>query len=201
MYEVCIVTIPAFTGEGLLPAFDYSATFEELRASHLVTGEGVNSKAWDSKWRAHLVNNLEVLVGQLWLVGVDQIFIDGSFVEEKDHPNDIDGYFECDIREFVSGRLADALNQLDRYKVWTWDRSSRRKHRGSAKAQLPMWHRYHVELYPDYGQPSGILDEHGNRQKFPAAFRKTRGDGRPKGIIRIVKSRDIEGGRTTEGAT
>lgn len=192
------MSIPAFTEEGLLPPFDHQATFDELRVSHLVTGAGVNSKTWDTTWRAHLVDNLEVMVGQLWAVGVDRIYIDGSFVEDKDHPNDIDGYFECTTRDIVSNRLKDALNDLDPYKVWTWDQASRRTHRGSAKAQLPMWHRYRVELYPHYGQPSGIFDEHGNQMMFPAAFRKTRGDGRPKGIIRIIKPRDTEGGQATE---
>jgi len=190
MREVPAMAIPMFTAEGLLPPFDHTATFSELRASHLVTGEGVNSQTWDKKWRARLVDNLEVLVGQLWLVGIDQIFIDGSFVEEKDHPNDIDGYFECDRREFLSGKIATALNDLDPYKVWTWDRTSRRKHRGSAKAQLPMWHRYRVELYPHIGQVTDLRDEHGNPQQFPAAFRKTRGDGRPKGIVKIIKERE-----------
>ena len=28
---------------------------------------------------------------QLWQVGVHEVFADGSFVEEKAHPNDIDG--------------------------------------------------------------------------------------------------------------
>jgi len=80
------MSIPPFTSEGLLPPFDHTATLDELRASHLVTGEGVDSHTWDRKWRAYLVNNLEVLVGQLWQVGIDQIYVDGSFVEQKDHP-------------------------------------------------------------------------------------------------------------------
>jgi hypothetical protein len=181
------MAIPPFTSEGLLPVFDHPATLTELRASHLVTGKGVQSEAWDKKWRAQLVDNLEVLVSQLWQVEVDQIYINGSFVEEKDHPNDIDGYFECDRRALLSGRLETALNDLDPHKTWTWDPASRRKHRGSTKAQLPMWHRYRVELYPDIGLPTDILDQHGNRLTFPAAFRKTRGDGRPKGIIKITK--------------
>jgi len=102
------MAIPAFTSEGLLPAFDHKATLTELRESHLVTGEGVESATWDKQWRALLVDNLEVLVGQLRQVGIDQIYIDGSFVEEKDHPNDIDGYFECTPRELLSppGRRA-----------------------------------------------------------------------------------------------
>jgi hypothetical protein len=120
-------------------------------------------------------------------VGVDGIFIDGSFVEAKDHPNDIDGYFECDLLRFATGALERDLNALDPYKAWTWDPRSRRPHRNSAKAQLPMWHIYHVELYPHYGQPSGILDQHGHPRQFPAAFRRTRSGNHPKGILRIVR--------------
>lgn len=50
-----------------------------------------------------------------------------------------------------------------------------------------MWHEYHVELYPHVGQPSGIKDEFGNDQLFPAAFRKDRKTNRQKGIIKIIK--------------
>ena len=127
------------------------------------------------------------MVHELWDVGIDQIYIDGSFVEEKAHPNDIDGYFECDLMELATGELERKLNALDPYKIWTWDSSSRKPYRGFTKKQLPMWHRYRVELYPHFGQPSGILDEHGNQQQFPAAFRKTRDSFLPKGIVKIIK--------------
>jgi len=50
-----------------------------------------------------------------------------------------------------------------------------------------MWHKYRVELYPHYGQSSGITDIHGNPEMFPAAFRKDRTTGKEKGIIKIVK--------------
>jgi len=46
-----------------------------------------------------------------------------------------------------------------------------------------MWHQYRVELYPHYGQNSGITDVHGNPEMFPAAFRKDRTTGKEKGII------------------
>ena len=179
--------IPAFTPEGLLPALDIPSTLVELRASHLVTGEGNPSTTWDSAWRARLVDNLAILVAQLWQVGITEIYVDGSFVEDKDHPNDIDGYFHCEVRRLTSGDLERELNALDPYKVWTWAPSSRRPARNSAKAQLPMWHRYRVELYPHIGLPAGIRDRHGNDQQFPAAFRRTRGDDRPKGIVKIVR--------------
>ena len=158
-----------FNKDGLLPPEDYELTLNELRASVLVRGPQ-NENPWDVKWRLFLVDNLEALVQELWDVGIDQIYIDGSFVEEKAHPNDIDGYFECDLMELATGELERKLNALDPYKIWTWDSSSRKPYRGFTKKQLPMWHKYRVELYPHFGQPSGILDEHGNQQQFPAAF-------------------------------
>lgn len=161
-----------FTSEGLLPPGDYPMTLIELRESFLVTGHGVGSSAWDAAWRGFLVDNLAVLVSQLWEVGTDQIFIDGSFVGDIDHPHDIDGYFECDIRYFATGQLERDLNVLDSYHVWTWDPSSRLPDVNSAKRQLPMWHRYRVELYPHFpGVPCGIKDQNGHDLEFPSAFR------------------------------
>lgn len=142
---------------------------------------------WDSEWRLFLVDRLEVLVRQLWEVGLDEIYINGSFVEKKPHPNDIDGYFNCKLERLATGDLSTELNKLDPYKIWTWDPNSRRPYRGYAKKQLPMWHRYRVELYPNYGQSFGALDEHGHQLLFPSAFRRTRYSEEPKGIIRIIK--------------
>jgi hypothetical protein len=48
-----------------------------------------------------------------------------------------------------------------------------------------MWHQYRVELYPHYGQPSGIRDRFGNEIEFPSAFRMSRRDGKPGGIVKI----------------
>lgn len=177
-----------FNEAGLLPPRDYELTLNQLRESILIRGPK-NDKPWDIKWRLFLVDQLEALVQQLWEVGIKKIYIDGSFVEEKAHPNDIDGYFECDLMELASGELERKLNALDPYKIWTWDSHSRKPYRGYTKRQLPMWHRYRVELYPHYGQPSGIFDEYGNQQQFPAAFRKTRDTFLPKGIVKIMELR------------
>lgn len=57
------------------------------------------------------------MVGQLWQVGITEIFIGGSFVEDKDHPNDIDGYFVSDLRFLASGDLQRQLNLLDPHSV------------------------------------------------------------------------------------
>ena len=92
--------IPFFQPNGLLPPGDYEVSFEELRRSILADGpSGISDdSSWDGDWRKRLVDNLEILTKQLWQVGVRDIYADGSFTEDKDHPNDIDGYFVCGLR-------------------------------------------------------------------------------------------------------
>jgi hypothetical protein len=175
---------PVFDADGLLPPIDYEMSFNELRDSILVRGSGEPdaSPSWDSRWRQKLVNSLQVLTEQLWTVGVRDIFADGSFAEDKDHPNDIDGYFACDLRQLASGELERSLNLLDPYKVWTWDPASRKPFRGYPKKQ------YRVELYPHIpglGGSSGILDKYGNELEFPSAFRQSRRNGKPRGIVKL----------------
>lgn len=175
--------IPQFDADGFLPPGDYEASFEDLRSSVLVIGPP-GALDWDRAWRAMLVDNLEILTRQLWQAGIEDVFADGSFAEDKDHPNDIDGYFVCDRTRLANGDLQRELNLLDPHKVWTWDPASRRPYRGD-KRQLPMWHHYRVELYPHFGQITGIRDEFGNDLEFPAAFRKSRRGHRQRGIIKI----------------
>lgn len=185
------MALPPFDADGLLPPGDYPMTFEELRKSHLVRRSLTSGDGWDEAWRLRLVDNLEVLVRQLWAVGIANVFIDGSFVEDKDHPNDIDGYFECDVMHLATGDLVRQLNALDQHKVWTWDPKSRKPSTISAKKQLPMWHRYQIELYPHYGQNSGIKDPFGNELQFPSAFRLSRRSQHQKGIIKILESEHV----------
>ena len=177
----------SFTTDGLLPPGDYELTVAELRESLLVRGviEAKNS-TWDTAWRAKLVDNLSIMVGDLHAVGIREIWINGSFVEQKDHPNDIDGYFPCDLAYLASGRLEEDLNKINPRGIWTWDPTSRRPHRGYPKLQLPMWHAYRVELYPHVGQLTGIRDRHGHELEFPSAFRQSRFDGAAKGIVKLI---------------
>jgi len=178
--------LPPFDFDGLLPAGDYPLTLDELVRSQLVIGPNPTDLSdWDVPWRRQLVENLGILVRQLWRVGVNEIFVDGSFVEDKEHPNDIDGYFECELARLASGELERELNLLDPHQVWTWDPASRRPYPGHSKRQLPMWHQYRVELYPHYGQPCGIRDQYGHELEFPSAFRRSRQSGKPRGIIKI----------------
>jgi hypothetical protein len=78
--------------------------------------------------------------------------------------------------------LEARLQLLD--PIWTWDTDSRYIPPESSKRQLPMWHKYRVELFPHVGQPTGILDPFGNQLMFPSAFRLSR-SFKPKGIVKI----------------
>ncbi len=165
-----------FNKDGLLSPADYDLTIRELKNSIFVNGPKSEAEHWDILWRRKLVDNLEILVKQLWKVGVENIFIDGSFVENKVHPNDIDGYFECEVKDFK--KMIDKLNKLDPHHSWIWPNVGKPL----------MWHVYRVELYPHYGQFCGIDDVTGYPLKFPAAFRQSR-DFKPKGIVRIIRDR------------
>lgn len=77
------MALPAFTVDGLLPIGDHESTVQELRQSMLVIGYPGCDPHWDASWRLLLVNNLEVLAKELWEVGIEEIFVDGSFVEDK----------------------------------------------------------------------------------------------------------------------
>jgi hypothetical protein len=152
-----VSNLPPFDADGLLPAGDYELTFAQLRRSALVVGPQMADVVWDAIWRETLVKNLE-----------------------------IDGYFVCTLSDLTSGELTRQLNLLDPYEVWTWDPNSRLSFRGYPKKQLPMWHRYRIELYPHIaGFFSGIRDVQGQELEFPSAFRQSRRDGKPRGIIKL----------------
>jgi hypothetical protein len=184
--------LPAFTEDGVLPVGDWEMSFEELRSSFLVKGPTEGYPDWDAAWRGRRVDNLEALVHQLWDVGIATVFVDGSFAEDKDHPNDIDGYFECDWQWLISGELQDALNQRDPHRIWSWDPAERRPYRGYPKLQLPLWHQYRVELYPHAPGLIAGHDHRGNALEFPSWFRLSRrvltSGTDAKGIVKIRRT-------------
>jgi hypothetical protein len=190
MASANMAAIPPFDSDGLLPPGDYEVSFDELRRSPLVLGPNDPNEpsAWDRDWRDELVSNLETLTRQLWRTGIREVFADGSFAEDKSHPNDIDGYFVCSLIQLKTGELVRDLNLLDPFKIWTWDPASRKPYRGYPKKQLPMWHKYRVEMYPHVpglGIGCGVHDQHGHELEFPSAFRQSRHGGKPRGIVRI----------------
>jgi len=135
MSKYAIPLIPVFQPDGLLPSGEYEVSFDELRSSVLVLGTSAATEhsSWDMLWRLQLTMNLEMLTRQLWQTGIRDIFVDGLFAEDKDHPNDIDGYFVCSFDLLKTGVLARRLNLLDPFKIWTWDPASRKPYRGYPK--------------------------------------------------------------------
>lgn len=181
--------LPPFTNDGVLPPGEYVLTLDQLRASSLVEGDGTR-RPWDRDHRLRLVDNLAVLVPHLVGAGITEVFIDGTFAEDKAKPGDIDGYFiVSSAQDFFSGALHARLAGFEP-NLWDWDDNSRTYDVASGEWKLPMWHKYRVELFPHWpGMMCGIPDEFGNDQEFPAAFRKTRirpdGTRIQKGIVRL----------------
>ena len=178
------MVIPPFDEHGVMPR-DSVATPEDLRLSHLVYGETVGSANWDSIWRAELVDRVARVFELFSSVGgVTEFWLDGSFVEAVDRPGDIDAYFTLQHpSEWLT--LADRLNALEGEEIWTWDVAKRRRYPGSVHPKPPFWGRYRVDIYPDFGRPSGIFDAGGNPLTFAEAFRQQRTTYRPKGIVRL----------------
>ncbi len=174
-----------FADAGLLPPGDYHLTLDQLRESLLVIGPPRADRRWNRDGRLQLVDNLAIMADHLWRVGIQDIYVDGSFVEDKASPNDIDGYFVCTATQFQHGSLKRDLAALD--AIWTWDNSARTKARNTTKPQLPMWHKCRVELYPEYGLPSGIPGPAGAGLPFSAGFRQQRWTFAEKGIVHLIR--------------
>jgi hypothetical protein len=121
-------------------------------------------------------------------VDIAHIYLNGSFVEDKDHPNDIDIYFDCDRKYFVTGDLETRLNRLDPHKCWTWSDDRRKSYDATGKKHLPIWWQYSIDPWPNFGQGAGILNRKTNREMaFPELFRASRFTLRQKGIVKIQK--------------
>lgn len=180
--------LPDFDVRGMLPPGDYPLTLAGLRDSALVGGPA-GREGWDATWRAQLVDNLEVLAHQLWAVGVEEIYLGGSFASSAGRPQDLDGYFVCERLAYKARVLHDALNAQDPHRAWTWSREDRRPdERG--RLRLPMWLRYRVELFPYYGQGhTNVSDGAGGDVNFPRLFRHAH-DGSPRGVIRLMPGAD-----------
>jgi hypothetical protein len=172
----------SFSHDGVLPQ-DYAVTFDEIRHSLLVDGPLDKAPNWDTAWRSLLLGNLEILVRQLWSVGVGAIHVDGSFVENIAHPGDIDGCFECSFDDWNSGSLERRLNAIAPKPVWDWTEEGKKVVLGQRR--LPMWWSYRVELFPySLSIPSGIVTEDG-LIPFPDAFRLRKQVAGKKGILQL----------------
>jgi hypothetical protein len=132
------------------------------------------------------VDNLELFVRQLWQVGAERIFVNGSFVTAKPSPGDIDAYFECEVNQYPH----IIVGLLQQEPTLPWDLTRRPIDRRSGQPKPVMWHVYRVEIFPhftDHPQPTGVHDDAGNNLYFPTLFRRDKETGRPKGVIQIIR--------------
>jgi hypothetical protein len=88
--------IPQFTDEGLLPPGVHQTGLEEIK----------EKMGWSRK-RRELLEGLEEALDLMASCGVVRAYLDGSFVTDKDRPNDIDGCY--DLAEDVT---AEDLKRL-----------------------------------------------------------------------------------------
>jgi hypothetical protein len=136
--------IPSFNKAGELPAGEHEASLALVKKRF----------GSSSAQREELMRGLEGAAENLRAAGVRRIWVDGSFVTEKEEPNDVDGCWE--YSESVDLEKIDSVF-LD-------------------ESRAPMKEKYGVELFP------ACVIEAGSGLPFPKFFQVNR-DGEPKGIL------------------
>jgi hypothetical protein len=87
--------IPPFDERGYLPQGIYEPTWDEFWERF-----GTNN------YRKQLLTGLRLALGNLKLAGCRQVYIGGSFVTDKERPNDYDGCFD------IFGIDEDAIDSI-----------------------------------------------------------------------------------------
>lgn len=140
----------------MIPAFD-PKTGNLPKGEHFATWAEIEARFGHTPWRQKLVNGLKRALEALRAAGCKKVYLDGSFVTEKERPGDFDACWEV---EGVNGDLLDEelLDFADG--------------RAAQKAK------YGGELFPaeSNADTTGTL--------FRAFFQQDR-DGNPKGVIVI----------------
>jgi hypothetical protein len=140
--------IPEFTEEGLLPPGIYETDFGELE----------EKMGW-SRRRLALLEGLQSALELMEASGVRRVYLDGSFVTDKDRPNDIDGCYDLE-----AGANAEELEAMA--PIFPPSPANR------AKAK----ELYGVDFFP------AAATELGSGQPFLRFFQKDR-QGRERGVL------------------
>jgi hypothetical protein len=140
--------IPEFTEDGLLPPGIYQTDFEDLEGK----------MGW-SRRRLALLDGLESALELMAANGVMRVYLDGSFVTDKDRPNDIDGCY--DLEESTTAEELEALTPIFPPSP---------DNRAKAKEL------YGVDFFP------AAATELGSGQPFLQFFQKDR-QGRERGVL------------------
>lgn len=148
--------IPELEENGELPAGIHIATIKEVEQKF-----GTSSAR-----RKLLVSGLRTAIKQFEQVGVQRVYVDGSFTSDKEEPNDIDG---CWVTQGVD---ENKLHLLDR-DFWEF-------------VSVAEFNKCRDEIKRKYGLDFYIAEwnEGSTGKPFPEFFQTNR-DGEPKGIIQI----------------
>jgi hypothetical protein len=153
----------------LIPALD-EATGGLPPGDHPATLEEVAKRFGFTPRRRWLIKGLRIAVNAFWAAGIQEIFVDGSFCTNKRDPGDIDGYWvepDAGVYDRVDPYWIDfTLVPVPQIGKWRWR----------------MWAEHGVEffIHPAMDAAPNI--------GFPEFFRMDR-DGRPRGVIQIVKAK------------
>jgi hypothetical protein len=142
--------IPSFTDEGLLPPGVHQTGLEELK----------EKMGWSRK-RRELLEGLEEALELMASYGVVRAYLDGSFVTDKDRPNDIDGCY--DLTEDVTAEDLKRLAPIFPPSPFS---------RAEAKR------RFGVDFFP------AAATELGSGQPFLRFFQTDR-EGRERGVLSV----------------
>lgn len=142
--------IPRFTDEGLLPPGVHETDLKELK----------ETMGWSRK-RRELLEGLEEVLELMASCGVVRVYLDGSFVTDKDRPNDVDGCY--DLAEDVTAEDLERLAPIFPPNP-----------EGRAEAKR----RFGVDLFP------AAATELGSGQPFLRFFQTDR-EGRERGVLSV----------------
>ena len=142
--------IPQFTDEGLLPPGVHETDLEELKGK----------MGWSFR-RRELLEGLEEALELMASRSVVRVYLNGSFVTDKDRPNDVDGCYDLaeDVRAEDLGRLAPIFPPSP-------------SNRAEAKR------RFGVDFFP------AAATELGSGQPFLRFFQIDR-EGRKRGVLSV----------------
>ena len=107
------VMIPQFDADGLLPPEIHRATWDEVTA-----------KFGNTPWRRQILDGLEMAIDSLRRAGCRTVYIDGSFVTNKEIPNDFDagraaqkGRYLGELFPASAGATAEGISFLEFFQT------------------------------------------------------------------------------------
>ncbi|WP_439695773.1 DUF6932 family protein [Mucilaginibacter sp. AW1-7] len=143
--------IPAFTNEGILPAGEHDTTLDDFRSRFVYNSV-----------RAKIYAGFLVLINDLRDINCQVIYVDGSFVTDKEEPGDVDVCWSENAN--VDWDYIDSHHPI----ILDMDYPRNRQQ-----------HRYCADVFP------AELTEGSSGYLFKDFFQFDKATNKPKGIIKI----------------